>query len=187
MQRMVPLAAFVSAAVLALAPTPASAGSVPVQVADGPPLALFEGNLIDLTQGWGEAQACMVWSGGVECFRSAEEMSQREAEIQGGGGTLAPASTASMSVSCSSPLRLYEHTWYGGRELSFWDPGFWQNLGDYGFNDRTSSYKIGACYAHLAEHAWGGGWWYPGDTSPYHWEPYMISGWNDRVSSIYNE
>ena len=176
MGRIVPLGAFVSAAVLALTPTPALADPA-LQAADAPGLAMFEGRQVDLSRGWGEARACMVRRAEpVECFRSAEAMSRREAGLI----------TATASYSCVSPLRLYEHTWYGGRQLSFWSPGYWQNLGDYGFNDRTSSYKVGSCYAHLAEHSWGIGRWYPGYTGPYGWEPTMPE-WNDRVSSIYNE
>lgn len=181
MQRTVSLAAFVLVGVLTLTPMPALA-EPSSQAPDARGLATFEGRRIDLAQGWGEARACLVWraAGTVECFRSADALSRREADLQSSAVTAA-------AYSCSSPLRLYEHSWYGGRQLSFWDPGYWQNLGDYGFNDRLSSYKIGSCYAHLAEHAWGGGWWYPGNTSPWHWEPVMWSGWNDRVSSIYNE
>ena len=43
----------------------------------------------------------------------------------------------------------------------------------------------GACYAHLAQDIWGGGYWYPGNTGPYHPEPYMSGGWDNQVSSIY--
>ena len=74
-----------------------------------------------------------------------------------------------------------------GAQLWFWDRGYWQNLSDYGFEDRTSSYAVGGCYAHLAEHRWGGGWWYPGPTYPYAGEPAMWDDWQDTISSIYIE
>jgi hypothetical protein len=183
-----------------LAPVPALA-----QASDGAPvetrpaIASFEGDSIDLAGDWGDADACLVWrQGGVlECFRTVEELDAREAELaprraaaSGGstrsnaiaGGTVA-GSTA--SYSCSSSLRLYEHNYYGGRRLSFWDRGYWQNLSWYGFDNRTSSYLVGACYVHLAEHPDGGGWWYPGPAYPWAGEPAMW--WQDVISSIYIE
>ena len=51
--------------------------------------------------------------------------------------------------------------------------------------NQASSYIVGGCYAHLAEHPDGGGWWYPGPTYPYAGEPAM--SWQDVISSIYIE
>lgn len=183
----------VTALLITSAAVPAEAGGLSDHAAPRAALASFEGRTIDLAQDWGEARACLVWrQGGVlECFRSNEALDAREAQLAPGRAAHHPAEsepttvTASYSYSCSSPLRLYEYNWYEGRQLSFWDRGFWQNLGDYGFEDRTSSYIIGACYAYLAEHADGGGWWYPGTSSPYTADPVMYSDWQDRISSIY--
>lgn len=149
--------------------------------------ASFEGRTIDLGRGWGDAKACLVWrQGGVsECFRTEEELDAREAELAPRREATATIWTASYSYSCSSSLRLYEYNWYGGRRLSFWDRGWWQNLSDFGFEDRTSSYMVGACPVWLAEHADGGGYWYGGPTYPYAAEPVMYWWWQDRVSSIY--
>ena len=176
-------------------PVPASAGQRTEGLGggEGGAIATFEGRQIDLAGDWGEAKACLVWrQGGVmECYRTEAALDAREAQLgagrraQAGESPTAARSFYDFSWSCSSPLRLYEYNWYGGRRLSFWDRGYWQNLGDYGFNDQTSSYIIGGCYAHLAEHANGGGWWYPGPTYPYAGEPVM--GWQDVISSIYIE
>ena len=190
-----------AALILSLAgPTPAGAGQSAdaTRVERRPAIATFEGKKIDLAGDWGEARACLVWrQGGVmECFRSEAALDAREAQLRGGRPAPAPkqepsgdVTTAYASYSysyyCSSSLRLYEHNWYGGRRLSFWDRGYWQNLSTYGFDNSTSSYIVGACYAHLAEHANGGGWWYPGPTYPYAGEPVM--GWQDVISSIYIE
>ncbi len=154
-------------------------------------LARFEGRTIDLAADWGDAKACLVWrQGGVlECFRSAEALDAREAQLAPRraalDSTTSYGATAAYSYSCSSALRLYEYNWYSGRRLSFWDRGFWQNLGDYGFEDQTSSYIVGGCYVYLAEHAYGGGWWYPGPNYPYAGEPAMSWDWQDTISSIY--
>ncbi len=155
-------------------------------------LASFEGRTIDLAGDWGEAKACLVWrQGGVlECFRTAQALDAREAQLAprraaldstGYGATAA----YSYSYSCSSPLRLYDYNWYSGRRLSFWDRGLWQNLGDYGFEDQASSYIVGGCYVYMAEHADGGGWWYPGPTYPYAGEPAMAWDWQNTISSVY--
>lgn len=189
----------------------ANAQAPPAQAEHRPAIADFEGGRINLANGWGDATACLVWGQGgiLECFRSAQALAARESELspeRAGGsgptgtaptgtaptgtattGTAPAAVSASSSFSCSSSLRLFDYNYYGGRELDFWDRGYWQNLGDFGFDNQTSSYIVGGCYAHLAEYNDGAGWWYPGATSPYHGEPYMSSGWNDRVSSIYIE
>lgn len=155
-------------------------------------LASFEGRKINLAEDWGEATACLVWRQGgvVECFRSAEDLDAFAAELAPRRAATTPTTDdgrllASSSYSCSSALRLYEYNWYSGRQLLFWDRGYWQNLWLYGFDNQLSSYIVGGCYAHLAEYPDGGGWWYPGPTYPYAGEPVM--GWQDVISSIYIE
>lgn len=175
--------ATIAAAALALSVVPAVSSAVtPPPAQHGAALALFEGRLIDLAQGWGDAQACLVSEAAsvVECFRDRAGLQARETQLQA-----QLASPATASASCSSPLRLYADSSYGGRELDFYDRGYWQNLSDWSFDNQLSSYKIGPCAAHLAENANGGGSWYPGTTSAGHNEPVMQSGWSDRVSSIY--
>ena len=158
----------------------------------GPAIASFEGRRINLADDWGEATACLVWRQGgvVECFRSVDALDALEARLAPRRAATAPATDdgsllAASSYSCWSSLRLFEHNWYGGRQLLFWDRGYWQNLYLYGFDDQLSSYIVGGCYAHLAEHPDGGGWWYPGPTYPYAGEPAMW--WQDVISSIYIE
>ena len=179
---------------------PAPAGAQPSRAEDRhaaarperrPAIASFEGRKINLAEDWGDATACLVWrQGGVlECFRTAEALDAFEARLARDRPATAPSADTSLfaasSGSCWSSLRLYEHNHYGGRRLSFWDRGYWQNLYFYGFDNQTSSYIVGGCYAHLAEHPDGGGWWYSGPTYPYAGEPVM--GWQDVISSIYIE
>ena len=71
--------------------------------------------------------------------------SARSTQAEARASTVTPQ-VAAAGYSCSSPLRLFEHSNYGGRQLLFFDRGYWQNLPDYGFNDQLSSYIIGACY-----------------------------------------
>lgn len=73
-----------------------------------PGLALFEGKLIDLSSGWGEATACVVFDADrlAECFRDTASLHARETAL----GT-----DVSILASCSTPLRLFANTGYGGR------------------------------------------------------------------------
>lgn len=141
-------------------------------------LATFEGRTIDLAGDWGAAKACSVRGGAIECFRSEAEADSLSAASGGGA-------TTNYSYSCSSPLHLYDGTYYGGRRLSFWERGYWQDMRWYGFNDQASSYIVGACYVYLAEHQEGGGQWYPGPTYPYAGSPTMYYGWSNQITSIY--
>jgi hypothetical protein len=122
-----------------------------------------------------DAQACLVLGGILECFPDRASLAAREAQ-------LAPALP---TAACSTPLKLFANSGYGGRELDLYDRGFWQNLSAWSFDNQLSSYKVGACGVYLAENANGGGSWYPGNTSPNHAEPSMLSGWDNRVSSVY--
>lgn len=54
-------------------------------------------------------------AGVLECYRSAQAADQRASSLVG-----APASITS---TCSSPLRLYQDGNYGGRQLQLYDRG----------------------------------------------------------------
>lgn len=160
-------------------PTNAAAGPSPAP-AGGPTTAAFEGRRIDLATSWEGARACIVFRQGsvVECFRTTAESEQRAATL---------SSTFALGLfSCWSPLRLFEHSFYGGRQIMFFDRYYWQNLGDYGFDDQMTSFKVGACWSYLAEHPNGGGAYYPGSPFPA-WTNvnWPAPGWDNRVSSIY--
>jgi hypothetical protein len=183
-RRLANLAAAVVA--LAVLTTPALAGPQPPAAPDHSSFARFEGTLIDLSQGWGDAQACLVDKGAatVQCFRDRADLRARESQLET-QAVPALSAVASLTATCSAPLRLFADGSYGGRELDFYDRGYWQNLSVWGFDNQLSSYIVGGCGAYLADYANGGGSWYPGNTNAGHGEPVVTSGWNDRVSSIY--
>ncbi len=145
-------------------------------------VAIFEGRPLDIANDWEEAQACIVWPDlleVVECFRTVEEADERLVELESQSGS------ASL-LACSSSLHLYDFTYYGTPRLTIAGSGFWLNLSAYGFDNRTSSYQVGACDAIFADFAFGGGDWYPlALTKANTWSPTMISGWNNRVSSVF--
>lgn len=156
-------------------------------------LAIYDGRLIDMSKDWEGAGACLVWSeaiGTPECFDTEEQMDDRITELESlttsvpesiGGG-----SAIMLAASCSGSLKLYDGTSYGGQVVSLWDRSEWLNLSIYGFDNKTSSFKIGPCSAYFAANADGGGSWYPiAGTEAYDVAPTMSSGWNNVVSSIY--
>lgn len=149
--------------------------------------AMFEGVPIDLAEGWGEAHACVVWeaAGIVECFRTEAAMDARVSELQSEGAVSAQRGFSSLSTSCSSYLRLYEWTYYSGDVLYILDRGVVINLSSYGFGNRTSSFKVGACASYFYDYPNLGGALYPTSyTEAWDQSNFMLSGWNDRVSSV---
>ena len=88
------------------------------------------------------------------------------------------------STQCSSYLKMYDGTWYSGSVLYLRSKYQWHNLVNYGFNQRTTSFKVGACSTYFADYSNGGGAWYPTwATQAYDQSPTMISGWNNDVST----
>lgn len=170
-------AIFLAAALMTVATSSAVAGSSSA-IESRPGLALFEGKLIDLSRGWGDARTCVVFDVDrvAECYRDAATLHARETEL---------TSEVSILASCSTPLRLYANTGFAGQELAIYTRGIWQNLSTWGFDNKLSSYKVGACGSHLAENANGGGSWYPGNTGAGAQSSSMLSGWDNRVSSVY--
>lgn len=176
------LAAFAALALAIAAPSALAAGGGSTPQSSS--IATFEGKQIDLSKGWGDAQACLVYraAGLVECFRDRAGLNTREQQLS---AQIGADSVAMASTTCSTPLRLFADAGYGGRELDFYDRGYWQNLSTWSFDNQLSSYKTGACAVYLADYADGGGSWYPGNTGANHGESSMLSGWNDRISSIF--
>lgn len=140
-------------------------------------IASFEGRDINLAEDWEQAQACVVAADGARCYRTEAEMDATEGSMPEPGGVVALAA-------CSSKLRLYDGTSYGGAVLELQTQYVYHNLASLGFDNRTSSYKIGACSARFYDTT-SGGTQYPGNTNANVWASSMASGWNNRVGSVY--
>jgi hypothetical protein len=166
---------------LLLAPTPHASADSPNA---GPSIATFEGGSIDLRDGWGEATACTSDGNSTECFRTEKELDKYLAEgssqdaQQAGGGFV-------IDAVCSTALKLYTNTSYGGTVLALSTRGVFHNLANWSFDNVTSSYKVGTCSATFYDGANGGGAVYPGNTSAGASATSMLSGWDNRVSSVY--
>src|SRR5262249_41478099 len=100
-------------------------------------LARFEGRWIDLGTGWGPARAWSIMPGRpVQCFRTEGQMARWEAFVRASSSPLA---------TCSTPLKLHDGTNQGGALASVNTRGAWVNLSSLSFDNKTSSYTVGAC------------------------------------------
>jgi hypothetical protein len=146
------------------------------QLASGWSIALAKavGQRVDLHTGWGPARACLVFPGRLaKCFRD-------ESALNAGAGSL----TAS-DVNCSTPLRLSEGPNQSGMTVSIFTRGLWIDLDSVGFDNRTSSYGVGACAIELAAGPGGSGRHYPRCLFAGCTENVMAPDWDNVVSSVY--
>jgi hypothetical protein len=108
------------------------------------------------------------------------------AEVAGASSSgSSSAAIATPLLTCSTPLRLYDGTYLTGSNVPISARGIWLNLSNYGFNNMTSSYKVGACAVVLASGTDGSGSLYPYCLSANCEEDVMASGWNNVISSVY--
>jgi hypothetical protein len=155
-------------------------------------LAEFEGQIIDLSGGWGEANACLVSPvrDVAECFRTKEEADARAAEIDQlmEDSDLAPQAGDEDSYRipasyCSSWLYIYQHVGCKGRDLRFSRRRYIHNLTAWGFNDEMSSYNTGPCNVTFWEHVNNKGSKFVASANG----PCknVSRGWNDKASSLW--
>lgn len=138
--------------------------------------AYFEGRTIDLAADWEDAKACYVETESAWCFRDEATMDSWLDERDDDQGLLA----------CSPNLRLYDQVSFGTPLLTVATTGTWVNLANYSFNNKTSSYRVGSCSSLFADGASGGSPLYPASlTTAYAQSSTMTSGWNNRVSSVF--
>ncbi|MEQ1701188.1 MAG: hypothetical protein ABMA25_13830 [Ilumatobacteraceae bacterium] len=169
-------------ALAVLAALIAFAAPLTVHAADSSPgnLAWFEDHWIDLSVDWEEATACDVGTNGTVCYRTEQLLNAavwRASSTTSGVGILA--------LSCASAVRLYDGISYTGNVLNLSTRQSIINLSGYGFDNVTTSYKVGACDAEFYSGANFGGSAYPGNTSASAQSASMASGWNNLVSSVY--
>ena len=140
-------------------------------------LATFEGATINLAEGWGEAGACTSDGTAARCYRTEADMNAAEGE------SLDPSGPATFAT-CSASLRLYRGTSYSGGVLQLTTRYTLINLASHGFNNDTSSYRVGPCAATFYDTTTGSGV-YPGSTAANVSKATMSSGWDNRIGSVY--
>lgn len=135
-------------------------------------VATFEGTTFDMSKGWGAANACNVTDTGVVCFRTEAAMERAITETPPTG----------RAANCSTSLRLYDGTSHTGAVISLSTRSSVVSLSAYGFDNRTSSYRVGACSTSLYNGI--GTSQYGGNTSANASATSMASGWNNVISSV---
>ncbi len=176
MNRTIAAAVAVTAAITSPSVAPAGARvPEPVYGQTEGVIADFEGRRINLAEGWGDAEACRSDEEGTRCYRSVTQMFNAE-HLFANAGAIA-AST------CSGDVNLYRDTSYGGTVLSLNTRSVVINLATYGFDNVTSSYKIGPCDSRFYDTTTGSGL-YPGTTTANTVAASMASGWDNRIGSI---
>jgi hypothetical protein len=156
-----------------------------------PTEAVFEQGEIDLSESWGDATACIELGDHTECFRTDAEMLAAHPEIADGGvqafGAASTSSGGDVSAlaSCSSSLRLYRLNGFGGGSLVLTTRAVVFNLSTFGFDNDTSSYRVGACASTFWAGANGSGAIYGGPTGANASATAMLPGWDNSISSVY--
>jgi hypothetical protein len=171
------LGAVVVIMLVAAWPTTSSA-EVSEVTQDGPGIASFEGQRINLADGWGKAKACATDGITTTCYRSEAAMDAAVAKAS--GGELVQAST----FNCSSPLKLYRGTSFTGAVMQISGQFQFLSLASMGFDNDTSSYKVGACGSYLYD-GYPNVSLYPGNTTALWSQSAMLTGWDNRISSVY--
>lgn len=170
-------------ALVALATLPLVALAMPDTALATPPnsgsLAWFEDHWIDLSVDWEEATACEVGTSGTFCYRTEREL------LAAARRAAAMSSAGALAATCGSSLRLYDGISYSGNVLMLSLRWTTLNLSTFGFDNLTTSYKVGGCDAEFYSGAGLSGSAYPGNTSATAQAATMSTGWNNLVSSVY--
>jgi hypothetical protein len=164
-------AAMTAMPVAGASPLPSSTGAI----------ASFDGQQINLAQGWGAAHACWTDGTTTDCYQTRAEMAAAHpAPLLTAGTPLVANGT------CEVPTALFDQIDFGGDELDISTTATWVNLASLDFADVTQSYFIGACNTTFADGTNGSGSIYPtADTTANASAATMISGWSDRVVSVF--
>jgi hypothetical protein len=121
-----------------------------------------------------------VFCAAVCLFASSSNVAQAVGATRGGA---LPGQAP--NANCSTPLKLRDGPNQSGTTVSVSVRGLWVNLSDVGFNNRTSSYTVGACAVELAAQANGGGNHYTRCLYAGCVENTMLPGWDNVISSVY--
>lgn len=179
----------IAAAALTIGAVTVVAGAAPAgaDTAPGnPDAALYEGSTLDLSESWGGAGACVELATTTECFDTEAELLVAHPELQ---SLVMPAKAGAglgvvaLLADCSSSLRLYDGGSYTGSVLYLTTRGLVLNLSSYGFDNVTSSFKVGACATSFFSLANAGGGTF--SRAAYTQSASMPAGFNNVLSSVY--
>ena len=111
--------------------------------------------------------------------------------LVGGGSAVVAAAQPTESVhraaptaTCSTPLKLHDGTNQSGASVSISQRSIWIDLSGLGFDNRTSSFTVGACQVDMSSAAGGRGALYATCLNPGCAENTMDPGWDNVISSV---
>jgi hypothetical protein len=148
-------------------------------------MATYHGELIDLSQGWQDAQICVEFAAeDVRCFADTAELAEAEPEVAQVGTRSAYA--CPLGWAC-----LWEHANYRGRRLQWRNKGR-KELSEWKFRDQASSaYNNRRLYGFVLEDSRRGlpnPKMYIGVNHPisdFTKQRYLYGGnWNDKVDAV---
>jgi hypothetical protein len=122
---------------------------------------------------------------GVFCMAVSLLLSSSTVAEAVGGTRTGSVGAAAPNATCSTPLKLHNGTWQTGTTVSVSTRGVWINLSDVLFDNRTSSYTVGACAVDLAAQSSGSGNHYTRCLNSGFVENTMLAGWDNVISSVY--
>lgn len=175
----------IAAAALIANAVPLTAVKAAEPPSGNPSAAVFNGRTIDLSRGWQGARACIELGDHTECFAAETAMLDAHPDVFGAATDHHLLGGESIAADCSSSLRLYTGTSYSGSVLTLTARQTTLNLSSYGFDNVTSSYRVGACSSSFYSGANLGGSRYPGPTSANNSAASMVTGWNNVLSSVW--
>ncbi|GAA3165744.1 MULTISPECIES: peptidase inhibitor family I36 protein [Streptomyces] len=106
-------------------------------------LAAYQGRTIDLAKGWQGAEACAVFAADdIRCYATTAA-ADKATGYRASTDPLrqnARAGAASIPACANGWVCLYQYSHGGGRRMIFNDD-YWDDLDNYGFDNRTSSWR----------------------------------------------
>ncbi|MGH9133682.1 MAG: hypothetical protein ACRDZZ_07080 [Ilumatobacteraceae bacterium] len=182
-------AVIVIAAVAAASTTGGAVVAAPDDIATtpgNPAEAVFGSESLDLSEDWGTASACIELGDVTECYDTEAELLAAHPEALAESRSVSGRGfVAASALVCSSSTRLYNGYSYTSGVLYLNTRGVIHNMSSFGFDNMTSSYRIGPCSVSMFSAANAGGSVYPGYTGAWAQYASMAWGWNDVVSSVY--
>lgn len=159
---------------------PAGADTAP----GNPDAAVYEGGTLDLSESWGGAGACVELTTTTECFDTEGELLAAHPELHAvAAPNKAGLGVVALVADCSSSLRLYDGGSYTGSVLFLTTRQLVLNLSSYGFDNITSSFKVGACATSFFSLANAGGGTF--SRAAFAQSASMPAGFNNVLSSVY--
>lgn len=177
MTKIRPIAALAIAAI-AMLPSQTNASASHTAAADtSGVIADYYGTKIDLSEDWAGAQACAIDDTTAVCFDTEAELDRYLGESPDEPGNEAAR------ASCSSSTRLYAGTSFGTPVVAITVRLSWRDLSPIGFDNKTRSYKIGACATTFAKNSGGGGSHLSAGAGTQ--ASTMPNGWDQVISSLH--